>query len=233
VFRVWRAVDEKMESELRGEIDVRVDEHAVEHYDKGVARTDASTKSNDGNKLPLNGVELLDFGYTGMKVYVEKSRSIFAGMNNECSVCNKRIGPSEELVLVCEHDLCDAVSHMACLSNHFTNTSDTLLPVDGSCPSCKRPSKWQTLVKELSLRTRGEKELAKIFKKPRARKNGAEATAAVPEEETMTVEELEESEDDGFVDLEEFEAQVIKDALPDLPASPSGTKAKGRSTGKR
>jgi structure-specific endonuclease subunit SLX1 len=227
---VWKAVDEKMEAGLRSEIEVCVDEHAIEHYEKTSSKAAAPPIVDDGTKLPLNGVENLDFGYSSMKSHVEKSRSILAGTAC-CSVCANRILSREELLLVCEHEQCNAVSHLACLSKHFTQsgvgTTESLVPLHGSCPSCKQPSRWQKLVKELSLRARGEKELAKIFKKPRARKNAAGPKASEPDEETMTAEELEESEGDEFIELEEFEAQMMKEALQDEPKSPSKRKAKG------
>ena len=158
-------------------VKVVVDENAVEHYDG----SGTGKESEDPDKvLALNGVENLDFGYTALKDRIEKSRAVLTRTNNKCSVCRSIISKDEDLLLVCEHDKCHAISHLACLSRHFINSSTEpgnriLLPKHGPCPSCKRSSDWSSLVKELSLRTRGDKELAKLLKKPRGKKSTTEA----------------------------------------------------------
>ncbi|KAL1999159.1 hypothetical protein VTN02DRAFT_4954 [Thermoascus thermophilus] len=40
-----------------------------------------------------------------------------------------------------------------------------MVPVDGRCPACNKTVQWPVLMKELSLRTRGEKEIQALFKK--------------------------------------------------------------------
>lgn len=215
VQRVFNAINEKMESNLARHVEMTLDKHAYDHYEKLVTTTIVAPNSDAIEQLSLHGVEKLDFGYTTMKEYVEKSKTILAGDNLSCAACTGPIRKNHDLLLVCEHTSCHGVTHMGCLSRHFTQSepggSRHLLPINGKCPKCKKPSRWQTLVKELSLRTRGEKELALIFKKPKARKNAAGAVSAVAEEETMTMEEQEESNEDGFVDLEEFEKSVLED----------------------
>ena len=209
-----------METSLPRAFQVVLDEHAIEHHEKKGSKPDALDKPDVNQRLPLNGVEKLDFGYMAMKEYVEKSRQSLAAGGKKCAVCSSYIRMDDDLLLVCEHNNCSAVSHLGCLSKHFTRMpiapNQPMIPVSGSCPSCKKSSRWQTLVKELSLRTRGEKELTKIFKKPRVRKAGVEASTMAPEEEVMTTEELEESEDEEFIDLENFEAKVLEDSFVDL-----------------
>jgi structure-specific endonuclease subunit SLX1 len=204
-----------MESKLARHVEMTLDEHAYDHYEKPVAKANAAPDPDIIEQLPLHGVEKLDFGYTTMKEYVEKSKKILSGDNLSCAACTGPIRKNHDLVLVCEHTSCHGVTHIGCLSRHFMQSepggSRYLLPINGKCPKCKKLSRWQTLVKELSLRTRGEKELAQIFKKPRVRKNAGGASAVGPEEETMTMEEQEESDEDGFVDLEEFEKSVLEE----------------------
>ncbi|SLM38824.1 structure-specific endonuclease subunit slx1 [Lasallia pustulata] len=42
--------------------------------------------------------------------------------------------------------------------------------MNGSCPGCNAALKWIDLVKQMSLRIRGEKEVAQLMRKPRERK---------------------------------------------------------------
>jgi structure-specific endonuclease subunit SLX1 len=212
-----------MDLNLREHIDVTLDPNAFDHYDKATQKIDSVVELGSQQQL-LNGVENLDFGYSSMKAHVEKSKLLLAREGNKCSVCAEDLRNGESMLLTCAHDGCEAVSHLHCLSQHFLSTAtatatagwnSAMLPVEGSCQSCKKKTKWQTLVKELTLRTRGSKELAVLFRKPRAKKaaNGANTEAAG--NEFMTIEEIEENESEGFRDLEEFEAEVIKEALED------------------
>ena len=75
---------------------------------------------------------------------------------------------------VCPCDGCSAVGHLECFASAFCqgNTSDAILPTEGKCPSCGTKHRWVDLVKEMTLRLRGEDEIKKIFKvkKPRVKK---------------------------------------------------------------
>jgi len=62
---------------------------------------------------------------------------------------------------------------MTCLSSRFLANdvlADALIPTEGRCPTCKNPIRWVDLMRELTLRMRGEKEMEKLMKKPRERK---------------------------------------------------------------
>ncbi|KIW07106.1 uncharacterized protein PV09_01983 [Verruconis gallopava] len=232
VFRVWNTVHEKLDTRLPETIDVTLDKDAVDHYSK----TEPLTNRVDYRpNLPLHGVENLDFGYSSLKPLYEKSKLALACDNIACAVCAKNIGSLEELLVVCPHDGCEAVSHLHCLSAHFLSTSNDhgsgILPTAGCCPSCSRPAKWITLMKVLTLRTRGEKEIAKLIRKPRVRRNGNEnaTETAIADDEFKTIEEIEEDEDASIADLEDFESIVVKEALEDNMPSPTGINTPDRS----
>jgi structure-specific endonuclease subunit SLX1 len=208
-----------MEINLRDDIDVALDPNAVEHYDKNVRKPNVASEPGVQPKPSLNGVENLDFGYSSMKVHVEKSKQVLAKANNECAVCSRPMIHGENMLVVCGHNNCEAVSHLHCLSKHFlitgANGNDSMIPAEGSCPSCKKQAKWHMLIKELTLRIRGEKELAKLFKERRPKKAGGEAEVEAADEEFMTIEELEEDESDDFKVIQEFEAKVVEKVLKD------------------
>jgi structure-specific endonuclease subunit SLX1 len=229
-----------MDSSLRDGIHIKLDANAVDHYDKVAqsSKPTALTELEAQQKLLLNGVENLDFGYSSMKAHVEKSRTVLARADNTCAVCAKHTGNSENILLVCAHNHCEAVTHLHCLSKHFIQASSSgtegpMLPIEGSCPSCKKQTQWQTLVKELTLRARGEKDLEKLFKKPRAKKNAKSTNGEPILDEFKTIEEIEEDESDDFRELEEFEASVIQEALeaniPEVAAKDPNTKKKATS----
>lgn len=220
VHRVFNAVNDKMDTRFRRDVSSTVDGNAIEHYDQAGSKPPTSAQTEPGNRLPLNGVEKLDFGYFGLKNHVTKSREVLASNDLKCAVCAKHMHREQDLAVICEHNHCKAASHLDCLSKHFlqheaTTSNPFMLPSRGTCPNCKSTSEWSTLTRELSLRTRGEKELATIFKKLRGRKAAVSTVKEGAEDEDvdMTIEEMEESEGDGFVALEEFEASVIEDDI--------------------
>lgn len=53
---------------------------------------------------------------------------------------------------------------------------EDIIPITGVCPRCKGEVVWGDLMKEMSLRIRGPKEIEKLLKKPRKRKARAEST---------------------------------------------------------
>ena len=110
-----------------------------------------------------------------MKGYVEKSLFLLAeGEATKCAVCTKDLGNQVTTAVVCSNERCRMASHMTCLSKRFlgeTGCDSPVVPLSGSCPSCNAALNWIDLVKEMSLRTRGEKEVAQLMRKPRERKN--------------------------------------------------------------
>ena len=67
---------------------------------------------------------------------------------------------------------------MQCLSSAFLkaeNNNESIVPTHGNCPGCGTELQWVDLVKDLSLRVRGEKEMKAIFKPKRGQKTPAGA----------------------------------------------------------
>lgn len=127
------------------------------------------------SKLPVPpALAALDLGYTSFKPHAEKAKSLLGSSQPvSCSVCKSQVDKSQDLTLVCPHGDCTAVSHLSCLSGHFIRANPDeiqIMPLYGNCPKCNTQTSWATLSKELSLRTRGQPILYKLFKPPRGKK---------------------------------------------------------------
>jgi structure-specific endonuclease subunit SLX1 len=71
-----------------------------------------------------------------------------------------------------------------------------LIPVKGHCPNCKAEIRWVDVVKELSLRIRGQKEVEKLLEEKRVRKGKAVIASQATNIDT------EEDEDDDELENE-------------------------------
>ena len=97
-----------------------------------------------------------------------------------CSVCQKDLDHDAGIYTVCPSPECEAVTHVTCLSKHFLeDDTDSLIPIKGRCPSCKSELIWIDIVKELSLRMRGQKEVERLLKPKRVRKGKDTASQSV------------------------------------------------------
>ncbi|KAK4501437.1 hypothetical protein PRZ48_007246 [Zasmidium cellare] len=188
VHRVWQKWSSQTPEKLRSGIEVAMDESSR----KAAAQSDPQ----DPPANPI-GIHALDVGYSGSKPHLEKSRAAFEGKtSSRCAVCQKTTPATGAATLVCTNDECNAVSHLQCLSHAFLKEEkkkDALVPTQGKCPSCKAELQWVGLVKDLSLRMRGEKEVKAIFKTKRGKKAAA-TTAAIAESD-------ESADDDDPLDL--------------------------------
>ena len=128
-----------------------------------------------------NGLAKLDVDYAKEKEYVKKAKDVvdFEREGN-CSVCLQDLEHDAGSYTICPNAECESVTHMTCLSKHFLKDEpDSIVPVNGTCPSCKTELRWVNVVKELSLRMRGQKEVEKLLKVKRIRKGKATASQQV------------------------------------------------------
>lgn len=121
---------------------------------------------------PLGGIHSLPLDYAPMRSYVTKTNSIVSfEREGDCVVCGQHLPPGEGLYAVCPNDECEGVGHVTCWSKHLLGgeEGDHVLPVSGKCPSCDGRVDWGGMMRELSLRMRGQKEVEKLLRKPRRR----------------------------------------------------------------
>ncbi|KAI0471731.1 GIY-YIG catalytic domain-containing protein [Xylariaceae sp. FL0804] len=126
------------------------------------------------------GIHALPLDYAPMKEYVTKTQSVYAfEREGDCIVCGEQLAPGEGLYATCPNGSCEGTGHVSCWSRHMlrANVEDDIIPVSGSCPKCDGEVSWADMMKEMSLRLRGQKDVEKLLRKPRKRKTKAETTA--------------------------------------------------------
>jgi structure-specific endonuclease subunit SLX1 len=243
VYNVFQKWDSQSTHHVRPGIDITLDPLATPEQDKKRRKKkgELSEPQIDEGIEPViprqNPIELLDFSYLGMKPHLKKvMEKLVPGANVTCAVCKVRIETDHALTVVCPHNGCGATSHMQCLSGEFLRQENdvstdggSVVPVEGHCPSCHSRTNWSTLVEELSLRTRGQKEVEKLFKQPRRKKGDATDDAEIP---TATLEALAEASEAEVYAYEseeerkflEFEEEALKTASQELAAETSTPK---------
>lgn len=120
------------------------------------------------------GIHALPLDYKPLKDYAEKARGVFTfEREGSCVHCKGEMPPGKGLYAVCPNEECEAVGHLACWSQHVLDGDDkgkgAVVPVQGTCPSCKGWVRWGDMMKELTLRVRGPKEVDKLLKKRKAK----------------------------------------------------------------
>ncbi|KAE9364672.1 hypothetical protein N431DRAFT_354204 [Stipitochalara longipes BDJ] len=126
-----------------------------------------------------HGIAALTVDYSNEKTYVEKGKNIIDfEREGSCAICHNDLEHAAGIYAICPNHACESVTHLTCLSKHFlTDEEEALVPVTGQCSACNSEIKWVDVVKELSLRIRGQKEVEKLLKEKRVRK-GKAATAS-------------------------------------------------------
>jgi structure-specific endonuclease subunit SLX1 len=212
VFRVWERWSDRVHGNIRPGIDIQ-----LEDQDVSTSATGRSLAGNDADAelegITVLGLEALNVDYKHMKSHLEKSTQLLEhGEPIPCGVCNEALKLDETAAITCPHEGCLSVSHLRCLSQKFLadeGNINAVVPISGMCPSCKQSLKWGPLVKELTLRMRGQKEISKLFKKPRRKKADKDTQAPTSptkstavgqtrtrEVDNETASELDESEED-------------------------------------
>ena len=180
-------------------------------HEKGKRRQDAVGKG---------GVDGVDVGYGSMKEHLEKSMSLFGGDQEiKCTVCALGVTNPGHMAVTCPNGTCVAVSHLTCLAKRFLTEEEahgSLLPTSGPCPKCSMSTQWSDLIKEMSLRARGQKEMAQLMKQPIGKRfqTPKASILAMPNVEADNLDEVEADE-------------VLDDPLPEdwLPQEDDGDDA--------
>lgn len=160
-----------------------------------------------------HGISSLDVDYAREKEYVSKAKEIVDfEREGACSVCQKDLEHDAGIYTICPNPECDSVTHMTCLSKHFLKDEpETMIPINGTCPSCKIELRWVDVVKELSLRMRGQKEVERLLKAKRTRKGKATASHQVESDvDDDEVDALEREIYEEIKQLQEFNPTASK-----------------------
>lgn len=173
----------------------------------------------DGPQI-ARGIHALAVTYIKDKSALEQSMNVLTDPYLSCHACKNSVAPDTELLLVCPKTFCQAVFHMHCLSKALmpSAASTTILPTNGQCPCCKARLVWTDLVRQLSLRARGDKEVAALFKvRSRKKKDGPANDVSGSSAEDTCEEELlsqcDEAESDEVLGLDESDREFDGDEV--------------------
>jgi structure-specific endonuclease subunit SLX1 len=136
--------------------------------------------------------------YSKERPHVEKGKNIVDfEREGACSICHNDLEHDAGFYTICPNLGCESVAHLTCLSQHvLKDEEDELVPVKGQCPTCKAEIRWVNVVRELSLRLRGQKEVEKLLKGKRVRKGKAVTASQAADID----DEEDEDDDDELVD---------------------------------
>ena len=224
VYHLWQLWSDRVNGSIRSGIKVLLDlKQFAESIDDG--KNPASTQAKGRRKrdaIGKGGIEGLEVGYSELRDHLEKSTSILAEIKGlQCAVCTKDLGPRTAMSLVCPQQFCRTASHMTCLATKFIEGEQVgalVAPISGRCPGCEEELQWIDLIKDLSLRVRGEKEVTQTMKKPRERKTKVPETKKVTgsQDEALTIVKEERADpDDGLAEAEMGALDTTNDSLPD------------------
>jgi structure-specific endonuclease subunit SLX1 len=218
VYRVWNKTVNQTTDSLRKDINIRLDDStAATTNGSELVHPTADPEGEPPSKKPriTTGIHAHDVTYNYLKSHISKSKTLLENVEwLQCTVCSSGLPSGGAYTLTCPHEGCSSMMHLDCLSASWLSQrkdggEEILVPTSGTCPGCKGKLEWVDLVRELSLRMRGDKETKALFAKERRRKgkDAVEEVIAAFEDEGEEV-ALEES------DLEEdLEAETMPDAM--------------------
>lgn len=143
--------------------------------------------------------------YFNEKPHVEKGKNIVDfEREGSCAICHSDLEHNAGIYTICSNHGCESVTHLTCLSQHFLeDEEDALVPVKGQCPTCKAEIRWIDVVKELTLRIRGQKEVEKLLKEKRVRKGKAVTASQATN--------IDDEDDDSDEDAREDEIDMLQE----------------------
>lgn len=135
---------------------------------------------------PKWGVHALPLDYAPLAPYLEKGQNVTTfEREGTCVVCLQHLEHGKGLYAICPNGECEGMGHVDCWSRHMLlqhqqgGDDGAVLPVDGHCPKCGGVVKWGDMMREMTLRVRGQKEVDKVLKKSK-RSAGVAKSKAKP-----------------------------------------------------
>ncbi|KAM3480062.1 hypothetical protein MY8738_005119 [Beauveria namnaoensis] len=123
------------------------------------------------------GIQALPLDYAPVKDYVQKAQDVVMfEKEGRCVHCDEEMASGQGLHAMCPNGDCVAMGHLDCWSKHALageGDPEAILPQTCFCPSCGGEVRWGEMMKELTLRVRGQSEIDKLLK---VKKRGRKAT---------------------------------------------------------
>jgi structure-specific endonuclease subunit SLX1 len=116
---------------------------------------------------PSGGIYSLPLDYSPLTEYVVRAHNVVSfEQEGNCVFCEAELESGKGLHGMCPNDNCKAMGHLTCWSGHALPGQHAahIIPQDCSCPSCGGHVRWGDMMKELSLRVRGSKDVQKLVK---------------------------------------------------------------------
>lgn len=170
VYTFWQTWCQRVDAQISPQIKVWCDEAEHDHDPFGQSESEPTHKRWKLDMIGKGGVNGIDPTYASLRPVLEKGQLLLDDDEElACCLCKQHLNPKLDLVTICPQPNCQSLHHMICLSSHFLkpDRSSSIVPVRGHCPGCQVDLSWAELMKEMTLRIRGEKEVEKIL---RARK---------------------------------------------------------------
>ena len=174
IYHSWQKCTSTLENNTHRDIRISLDLAQSKHQPiEGSSMSSVTRRKLEKRKPALRqrGIEDLNVSYTFLKSHLEKSLFLLAeGKRTSCAMCAETIQSSATTTLVCPHDGCESTSHLRCLAKRFLDEkahSNLVVPTVGTCPGCSSKLEWVELVQEMSVRTRGEREIERLMRQPK------------------------------------------------------------------
>ncbi|KAI0141593.1 GIY-YIG catalytic domain-containing protein [Xylariaceae sp. FL1272] len=128
------------------------------------------------------GIHGLPLDYAPMTRYVQKTKDLYAfEREGDCVFCHQKLEPDNGLYATCSNADCEGTGHLTCWSRSFLNDENgedaqeqEVLPVEGRCPNCYGNVAWIDMMREVTLRVRGQKDVDRLLKVRKKRKTRVE-----------------------------------------------------------
>jgi len=153
------------------------------HTDFGLSVRESGADGGGKQTKEGWGIHALPLDYTPLRDYIAKSQAVFTfEREGDCVICGDHQEPGQGLYAVCTNEGCEGTGHLACWGRHLLSEEaaedEPILPRAGHCPKCGGSVRWDEMMKELTLRTRGPKEVEKLVKKTKKTKKKTETAEA-------------------------------------------------------
>lgn len=171
VYRVWQTWCDRVDGRIPDHINVRLD-LKDEQTTITSATTESRAKRRKEDLVGKGGIEGVDATYASLRPVLEKGPFVLDKEEQlNCNVCESQLALERDLIVICPHGACRGLSHVTCLSEQLLARAEgqadaqPMLPTSGKCPSCQKEVQWVKLMREMTLRVRGPKEVQKVLRK--------------------------------------------------------------------